>query len=312
MGQGQPTVAPWQILITGCSDGGLGSALALGLHKTGHFRVFATARNLSKLSDVKAAGIETLSLDVLSTPSIEACVLEVRALTNGTLDMLVNNAGAGSFGALTDTSLSDARTLFDLNVWSGLAVTQAFLPLLLRSQRPGGAVIVNHTSVSSVMASPFIALYGASKAAMAMLTVALRAELRPFGVRVIDLKSGSTKSNIGVNTIRASGTTGFPEKSLYYAARGWLNELYTGAPFEDQAIASDVWAKNVVAQLEKKEPPNTVWVGAFAWTVWFASNFLPSRLAEKLARDVSGVDKVERSIMEYGRAKAIEDAYGKK
>jgi NAD(P)-dependent dehydrogenase (short-subunit alcohol dehydrogenase family) len=249
---------------------------------------------------------------VLSTPSIEACILEVRALTNGTLDILVNNAGAGYLGALIDTSLSDARALFDLNVWSGLAMIQAFLPLLLRSKRPGGAVIVNHTSVSSVMAPPFVALYGASKAAMAMLTVSLRAELRPFGVRVIDLKSGSTRSNIGVNANRASGTTGVPEKSLYYAARGWLNELYTGAPFDDQAIASDVWAKTVVASLEKKEPPNTIWVGAFAWTVWFASNFLPSSVAEKLARDASGVDKVERSINEYGTEKAIEDAYGKK
>ncbi|KAK5467933.1 hypothetical protein LTS15_000906 [Exophiala xenobiotica] len=286
--------------------------LAIGLHKTGHFRVFATARNLSKLSDVKAAGIETLSLDVLSTPSIEACVLEVRALTNGTLDRLVNNAGASYFGALFDTPLSDAKALFDLNVWSGLAMVQAFLPLLLCSQRPGSAVIVNHTSVSSVVAPPSVALYRPSMAAMAMLTVSLRAELRPFGVRVIDLKSGSTRSNIGVNANGASGTTGVPEKSLYYTARGWLNELYTGAPFEDQAIASDVWAKNVVASLEKKEPLNTIWVGAFAWTVWFAANFLPSRVAEKLARDASGVDKVEMSIKEFGREKAIEDAYGKK
>ncbi|KIW56409.1 hypothetical protein PV05_05074 [Exophiala xenobiotica] len=303
-------MAKTTVLITGCSDGGLGSTLALALHKTGHFRVFATARNLSKLSDVKAVEIETLSLDVLSTPSIEACASEVRALTDGTLDMLVNNAGAGYFGALVDTSLSDARALFDLNVWSGLAMIQAFLPLLLRSQRPGGAVIVNHTSVSSVMAPPFVALYGASKAAMATLTVSLRNELRPFGVRVIDLKSGSTKSNIGAN--KANGTAGVPDKSLYYAARAWLNELYTGSPFEDQAIDSEVWAKKVVASLEKKEPPNTIWVGAFAWTVWFASNFLPSSVAEKLARDASGVDKVERSIKEYGRDKAIDDAYGKK
>ncbi|KAL6244408.1 hypothetical protein RBB50_008650 [Rhinocladiella similis] len=296
------------VLITGCSDGSLGSTLALALHATNHFRVFATGRNLTKLSNVRSAGIETLALDVLSEQSISSCVSEVLALTP-TLDILFNNAGATYFGALTDASLTSVRGLFELNVFSCLSMIHAFMPLLLRSTRSGGALIVNHTSVSSVMCPPFVGLYGATKAAMAMLSVTLRAELRPFGVRVVDLKSGSTKSNVNEN--RASGGDGVPEKSLYYAARGWLNTLFTGKVFDDQAMDSAVWAARVVEELEKKNPPNEIWVGAFVNLVWFAVNFLPKSIAEKLARDASGVEKVERSIAEYGRDTAVEDVYGK-
>ena len=82
------------ILITGCSDGGLGAALAIAFHKRGN-RVFATARNTAKMASLKAAGIDTLALDVLSDDSIKACVEQVSSLTGGSLDMLVNNAGAG-------------------------------------------------------------------------------------------------------------------------------------------------------------------------------------------------------------------------
>ncbi|KIW20034.1 hypothetical protein PV08_00609 [Exophiala spinifera] len=296
------------VLITGCSDGGLGSALALALHATNRFRVFATGRNLSKLGNVRSAGIEVLALDVLSEQSISSCVSEVLALTPA-LDMLVNNAGAAYFGALTDVSLTSARGLFELNVFSCLSMIQAFMPLLLRSTRPGGAVIVNHTSVASVVFTPFVGLYGATKAALAMLSATMRSELRPFGVRVVDLKSGSVKSNVSENS--ASGADGVPEKSLYYAARGWLNALFTGKLFDDQAIDSAVWAAKVVRELEKKTPPNEIWVGGFVNLVWFAVNFFPKSMAEKLARDTVGMEKVEKSIAEYGRDKAAEDAYGK-
>ncbi|KAJ9633229.1 hypothetical protein H2204_007125 [Knufia peltigerae] len=297
------------VLITGCSDGGLGSTLALALHATNHFRVFATGRNLTKLSRVSDAGIETLALDVVSASSVSACVSEVLDNLTPTLDVLVNNAGAGHIGALTDVPLESARDLFELNVISCLGLVQAFMPLLLRSTRPGGAVIVNHTSVASVLCTPFVGLYGSTKAAMATLTTALRAEMRPFGLRVVELKSGSIKSNINQNSV--NGGVGVPENSLYHAARAWLNTLFTGETFEEQAMAPAAWAARVVKELEKRSPPDEIWVGAFVNLVWFAANFLPKSMAEKLARDTVGLGKVEKSIADYGRDKAVEDVYGK-
>jgi 1-acylglycerone phosphate reductase len=185
------------VLITGCSDDGLGSALAQELHAAGHHRVFATARNPSKLGNVKAAGIETLLLDVLSETSIGNCVVELRKLTGGSLDMLINNAGATYYTPLVDASILEGKKIFDLNVWANLATVQAFLPLLLKSTH--GGVIVNHTSIAAALSPPFMALYGASKAAMSMMTTSLRLELSPFGIKVVEILSGAVKSKINSN-----------------------------------------------------------------------------------------------------------------
>jgi len=291
------------VLITGCSDGGLGSALALEFHATGH-RVFATARNPAKLANAKAAGIETLALDVLSDSSIEKCVAGVRQLTGGSLDILVNNAGAVYNAPLVDASIPGARKLFDLNVWSNLATIQAFLPLLLKSTH--GGLIVNHTSISSVLCPPFTALYGASKAALAMLTVSLRAELSPFGVKVVDLKSGPVKSNINSN--QTDQKPAVSNKSLYYSAREWLDHFLSGKTIMEGSILADLWAKKVVAALSQRNPPDSVWVGPLTWTVWLGS-CLPSSISQALTRNVSRVDFVEKSIQQYGKEKAIADAY---
>jgi short-subunit dehydrogenase len=181
------SLAKRTVLITGCSDGDLGCALAIAFHEAG-LRVYATSRDPSKMSEVMAHGIETLTLDVQSGSSITGCV---NKLSN--LDILINNAGAGYKMPVSDMSLKEAKDLFDLNLWSYLAVTQAFLPLLLKSK----GTIVNHTSAASVCTIPFQSAYNASKAAMAAFSDSQRLELEPFGVRVVDLKTGVVSSNLG-------------------------------------------------------------------------------------------------------------------
>ena len=168
------------VLITGCSDGGLGVALAVALHEAG-LHVYATARDPSKMSQLASLGIETLVLDVESESSITACVGKISGL-----DILVNNTGALTLMPVADVSIAKAKKLFDLNVWSQIAMTQAFLPLLLESKL---GMIVNQTSILAVTTMPFQAVYNASKAALAMLSDTLRLELQPFGIKVIDLKT---------------------------------------------------------------------------------------------------------------------------
>jgi len=82
------------VLITGCSEGGIGDALAKSFHKKG-LRVFATARNLAKVQHLKELGLDILPLDVTDDVSIKKAVESVKAATGGTLDILVNNSGAG-------------------------------------------------------------------------------------------------------------------------------------------------------------------------------------------------------------------------
>src|SRR5438046_841061 len=113
------------VLITGCSKGGLGDSLARAFHSRS-YRVIATARNLKRIAHFTSLGVETLALDVTSQSSIAECVSRVSSLTGGRLDILLNNSGGGYSMSLVDASLDDARKLFDLNVWSILAVTQAF------------------------------------------------------------------------------------------------------------------------------------------------------------------------------------------
>jgi 1-acylglycerone phosphate reductase len=156
------------VLITGCSEGGMGAALAIAFHEAG-LHVYATARDLSKMTQLASLGIETFVLDIQSDSSIANCISK---LSSRNLDILVNNAGASASMPISDLSLPEAKKIFDVNVWSQLAVTQAFLPLLLKSK----GIIVNQTSVVSTTAVPFQSAYGASKAAMAMFSDSMRLE----------------------------------------------------------------------------------------------------------------------------------------
>jgi 1-acylglycerone phosphate reductase len=114
------------VLITGCSDGGSGSALALQFHRSG-YRVFATARNLSKLHETEAVGTESIQLDVTSQESLKQCVATVSERTGGGLHVLVNNAGAGYSMPLLDFDMDEVRKLFELNVFSTCGLTNGYI-----------------------------------------------------------------------------------------------------------------------------------------------------------------------------------------
>lgn len=140
------------ILITGCSNGGIGSALALALQQRG-LHVFATARDPSKMSDLKGLpDVTMLTLDVAKTDDIKAAVEVVTKETGGTLDYLVNNAGRNHFMPILDEDLDMVRNLFEVNFYGPLAITQAFSPLLIKAK--GMAVYI--TSISGYVNVPFM------------------------------------------------------------------------------------------------------------------------------------------------------------
>ena len=120
-------------LTTGCSEGGAGAALAMAFHKAGH-HVYATARNPSKLGTFVARGIKILTLDITSTSSITSAVASLSSSLpkDKGLDMLVNNAAGNFTMHIADVSVDAVKDLYDLNIWSQVAVTQAFLPVLLK------------------------------------------------------------------------------------------------------------------------------------------------------------------------------------
>lgn len=288
------------VLVTGCSDGGLGSHLCLAFQKAG-WRVFATARNMAKLRTVTEMGIETIQLDTLSEESIASCVLEVEKQTNGSLDMLVNNAGAGYSMPLLDLDLARTRGLFDLNVFSLISTTRAFLPLLRKSVRSSsgggiqGGIIVNNTTCGSLLAGamPFAGGYTASKAAATHITEILRLELAPFGIKVVNLLTGGVCSSFQDN----ASFTPLPLDSIYNVAKETVEKAMAGEEMAAAGADPVQWATNIVKTLNKKSPPHWVWGGKWSTTVWLGS-FLPIGTLDGVIKSMRGLDVVERKVRE--------------
>lgn len=271
------------VLITGCSDGSLGAGLAIAFHEAG-LHVYATARNPTKMAQLASLGIETLTLDVLSDSSIAACVSKLSAL-----DILVNNAGTGYSMPFSDLSIPEAKKLFDLNVWSYLAVTQAFLPLLLQSK----GMIVHQTSVAGCAPVPFQSTYNASKAAMSMFSDTLRLELSPFGIRVVDLKTGGVRSNFFEKGSVATQVS-LPKGSIYEPAKAQVEKTMRGEVFEAKE-ETQPWAKTVVNDLLKKKPPPNIWRGANAGLARIAT-VLPFGTLDGTIKKMTGLDIVEKLL----------------
>ncbi|KAF8855236.1 NAD(P)-binding protein [Acephala macrosclerotiorum] len=277
------------ILITGCSDGGLGAALAVAFHEAG-LHVYATARNPSKMTHLASLGIETLILDVLSDSSIAACV-ETITKSNGSLDILLNNAGALYNMPVTDVSIPEAKKLFDLNVWSYIAMAQAFMPLLLKSPK---GMIVNQTSVTSIQALPFQSAYCASKAAMSMFSNLQRLELEGFGITVVELKTGLVKSNLIKHQEQATQVS-LPEDSIFWPAKEAVERVMRQDEFATSGMDSQEWAKLVCQDLLKCKPPPVIWRGESAGLARFASAF-PFGMFDGTTKKMGGLDVVERLL----------------
>lgn len=296
------------VLITGCSDGGLGAALALAFHETG-FHVYATARDVSKMDQLcMAAGIEALPLDVQSASSIAACVSRVKQL-----DILVNNAGAMMTMPVVDVSIAQAKDIFDINVWGVLAVTQAFLPLLLESARRkangGGGIVAVNTSVASTVPVPFFGVYSASKAATAMFCDTMRLELEAFGLHVVELKTGAVGPTklIANNTSLTRTTNGdsggnhdssapiLPKESIYAPAREVVEGIMCRG-YDGGWMPPAKWATQVVQDLQKKSaPPSRIWRGQSALLGWFVQ-FLPSFLVQGSVKRMTKYTQVEEVL----------------
>ena len=140
------------VLITGCSAGGIGSSLVESFQKRG-LLVFATARTASKIAHLeKLPNVVLLTLDVTSTSSIAAAVESVKSRTGGTLDYLVNNSGVAHVMPVLDTDIAVAKSIFDVNLWAVMAMTQAFAPLVIQAK----GTIVNIGSINGLLTVPLM------------------------------------------------------------------------------------------------------------------------------------------------------------
>ncbi|RVW55133.1 NADPH-dependent 1-acyldihydroxyacetone phosphate reductase [Vitis vinifera] len=258
------------VLITGCSEGGIGHALARAFAEE-KCLVVATSRSLPSMADLDHDSRFFLQeLDVLSEESVHhvfSSVLE----KFGRIDVLVNNAGIQCVGPLAEIPLSAIENTFNTNVfdWTRLLwvaefpvflffiylnrgsmrLIQAVIPHMA-SRRKGK--IVNIGSVTVLGPGPWAGGYTASKAALHSLTDTLRLELRPFGIDVINVAPGAVKSNIG-NSALASYNR-MPEWKLYKPFEAAIRER-TNFSQGPKSTPSEEFAKKTVAAVLNKNPP---------------------------------------------------------
>lgn len=185
------------ILITGCSTG-IGRATAQRLAGSGH-KVYASARKLEAIADLKKSGCHLLALDVNNEQSMSDAVAAVEA-AEGAVDVLVNNAGYSQSGALEDIPIDSVRRQFETNVFGLLRMAQLVLPAM-REQRSGR--IVNIGSMGGRLTFPGGGVYHATKYAVEALSDALRFEVKNFGVAVVLIEPGLIKSSFA-DTVAAN------------------------------------------------------------------------------------------------------------
>ena len=274
-------IAPQSILITGCSSG-IGQAIALEFKKRGH-TVFATARQAKALTNLTAMGLIAVELDVTSQQSIERAREQIQAQSNR-LDMLINNAGYGQFGAVLDTDSNAIRRQFETNVIAPIAISRAFLPLLRASS---SACIANVGSVSGIATTPFAGVYCASKAALHALSDAMRMELDPLGVRVVTVQPGGIESKFGDN---AEHEIQFPDGSLYAN----IAKFIQGRAKMSQvgATPADVFAKTVVSHLLDKTANPICRAGKQSARLPMLKLILPTKTLDSKMRKLFGLNQL--------------------
>jgi NAD(P)-dependent dehydrogenase (short-subunit alcohol dehydrogenase family) len=174
------------VLVTGASSG-IGQAIARHLAARG-WRVFGTSRHQTTGFD----GVDMLQMDADDDDSVALAVGAIVEKT-GRLDAVVNNAGWALMGPIEDTSMADARAQMETNFFGVLRVCRAALPIM-RAQRSGH--IVNISSLGGVFGMPFSGIYSASKFAVEGLSESLRLETRRFGIRVVLIEPGDTRSQL--------------------------------------------------------------------------------------------------------------------
>ena len=210
------------VLISGCSTGiGLESALAFARNGD---TVYATMRNTAKsdalLRRAAADGVtvEVLALDVTDDESVASCVREVEQ-RHGAVDVLVNNAGIGSQGAVETSDIAGARAVMETNFWGAVRAMRAVLAAM---RAKGSGVIINVTSVAGrVPGTAYEGWYAASKHALNALSESMVMELGPFGVRLVCIEPGFFRTEIMANNSGEIDSNG-----PYAADQAWVREFF--------------------------------------------------------------------------------------
>ncbi|MGY2198903.1 SDR family oxidoreductase [Pseudomonas gingeri] len=259
-------------LITGCSSG-IGRALADAFRNAG-YDVWATARKPVDVAALAAAGFTAVQLDVNDGPALQQLAERIERQHAG-LDVLINNAGYGAMGPLLDGGVEAMQRQFETNVFAIVGVTRALLVALRRNN----GLVVNIGSVSGVLVTPFAGAYCASKAAVHALSDALRMELAPFGVRVMEVQPGAIDTQFARNASHEAEQL-IAETSPWWPLREGIRARANASQNNPTPAAS--FAADLLKAAQKPQPPRLLRLGNGSRALPLLSALLPKGLLEKV------------------------------
>lgn len=270
-------------LVTGASSG-IGEATALKLKSLG-YTVYAAARRTERMRPLADAGIRILAMDVTEEASMLAGVEEI-VRRSGRIDVLVNNAGYGSYGAVEDVPLAQGRAQFDVNVFGAVRLAQLVIPQM-RAQRAGS--IVNITSMGGKIHTPLGAWYHGTKFALEAISDCLRMELQPFGIDVVVIEPGGIKTewaDIAADRLRAvSG------KGPYASQARAMAESMVGEASRKRQSSPALIAETIARAVSARRPKTRYAVGFGAKPMIFLRCLLSDRAFDGLMRLATGISR---------------------
>lgn len=260
------------VLVTGASSG-IGKETAKLLVQKG-YTVYGASRRVEKMADLKAEGVNLLEMDVTDEASMVAGVNKILQ-NESRIDILINNAGYGSFGALEDVPMSEAKYQFEVNIFGLARLTQLVLPSM-RKQHSGR--IINVSSIGGSLGEPHGSWYHATKYAVEGLSDCLRMEVKQFGIDVVIIKPGAILTEWNTiareKLLEVSGGTDYKAMATKHAKLMATSDKSASLPI--------VVAKTIVRSVVDRRPKTRYATGGGAKIILFVRRILSDRMFDRL------------------------------
>lgn len=272
-------------VVTGSSSG-IGYATSLMLARNG-FYTYASVRDINKSASLESIAnteklpLKPIQLEVTDDKSVKNA-LEKIVSEKGKIDVLVNNAGYGLFGAFEDLSLDEIKAQFETNLFGVIRVTQRVIPIMRTQRNDGGSggdgIIVNVGSINGQIAFPVLSAYSATKFAIEGLSESIAYELEPFGIKVILIEPGPIRSNFMKGSLLPKRAV--DPKSPYSEL---VEKFYDKTNSQhDDAISPEEVAKTIFHAISIEKPEFRYVVGNYAVSLLEARNNTPYSKFQKM------------------------------
>ena len=264
------------VLITGASSG-IGHATALALAARGWI-VYGAARRVDRMQELEAAGCQVIAMDVTDDASLRAGVDRI-IREQRRVDVLVNNAGYGSYGALEDVPIDEARRQFEVNVFGLARLSQLVIPTM---RALGRGRIINVSSIGGRIYEPIGSWYHATKFAVEGLSDSLRIELAPHGIDVVIIQPGPIRTEW--NSISRRSAEEYSGAGPYAAQARALVRNYERVDDSPASGAPEDVAAIIVRAATARRPKTRYATPASAKIVVAARRLLPDRIMDLILR----------------------------